>query len=166
MAKTNRTIRFLIAIGIIVLIVAIVDITSVFNELVKISILKIFGLKIDNIGMYTSIYASIAVLISSNLAIIKKLEYSIGLFITYVGIFTFVMAYGMIYPYYSLCLTLIVFTTMTFPILLWVMTEDVTKRHNERLKIVDVAKENNMKISNEMRVDTDKSGTMRHGKGR
>lgn len=98
--------------------------TLIFNELVQISIFNIFGLKIDNMSMYTSIYASIAVLLSANLAIIKKLEYSIGLFIIYVGIFTFVMAYGVKYPHYSLYLTLIVFITMTFPILLWIMLDD------------------------------------------
>lgn len=130
MAEANRTIRFLIAIGIIVCIDAIADITSIFNGLVQISILKIFGLKIDDIGMYTSIYASIAVLISSNLVIIKKLEYVVGLLIIYVGIFTFVTGYGVQYPHYSLYLTLIVFLTMTFPILLWVMLEDIENIHN------------------------------------
>lgn len=130
MAEANRTIRFLVAIGIIVCIDVIVDVTSIFNGLVQISILEIFGLKIDGMGMYTSIYASIAVLISSNLAIIKKLEYVIGLLIIYVGIFTFVTGYGVQYPHYSLYLTLIVFLTMTFPMLLWVMIEDVENIHD------------------------------------
>jgi hypothetical protein len=128
--KANRTIRFLIAIGIIVCIDVIVDMTSTFNGLIQISILKIFGLKINNISIYTSIYASLAVLISSNLTIIKKLEYSIGLLVLYVSIFTFVTGYGVQYPYYSLYLTLIVFMTMTFPMLLWVMTEDIENTHN------------------------------------
>lgn len=124
MAKTNRTIRFLITIGAIVCIDAIIDMTSIFNGLVQLSILKIFGLKINGIGMYTSIYASVAILLSSNLAIIKKLKYSIGLFTIYVGIFTFVTGYGVKYPHYSLYLTLIVFMTMTFPILLWIVLDD------------------------------------------
>lgn len=133
MAKANRTIRFLVAIGVIIYIDIIVDITSIFNGLVQIAILKIFGLKVDNTGMYTSIYASVAVLTSSNLAIAKKLECSIGLFITYVGIFTFVIAYGVKYPHYSLCLTLIVFVTMTFPMLLWVMTGDVYDKQPKKI---------------------------------
>jgi hypothetical protein len=148
--KANRTIRFLIAIGIIVCIDAIVDVTSIFNGLVQISILKIFGLKIDDMSMYTSIYASIAVLISSNLAIIKKLEYVIGLLIIYVGIFTFVTGYGVQYPHYSLYLTLIVFITMTFPILLWVILEDIENMHN----------------INDKKLKNTAGGIKKHGKGR
>lgn len=124
MVKINRTIRFLITIGAIVCIDAIIDITSIFNGLVQLSVLKIFGMKIDDINMYTSMYASIAILSSSNMSIIKKLEYSIGLFIIYVGIFTFIMACGVKYHRYSLYLTLIVFITMTFPMLLWIMLDD------------------------------------------
>lgn len=133
-AKTNRTIRFIISIGAIVCVDAIVDITSIFNGFVQMSTLKIFGLKIDNVGMYTSIYASIAVLISSNLVIIEKLKYSIGLFITYVGIFTFVIAYEAIFPYYSLYLTLVVFVTMAIPILLWIMLDGMDGKCSKSLR--------------------------------
>jgi hypothetical protein len=100
--------------------------------------------------MYTSIYASIAVLISSNLTIIKKLEYSIGLLVLYVIIFTFVTGYGVQYPHYSLYLTLVVFITMTFPILLWVMLEDIENMHNE----------------NDKKPKKITCGKKRHGKGR
>ena len=109
--------------GIIIFIDATIDITSMFNKLIQISILKIFDLKIDNINIYTSVYASIAILLSSDINIIKKLEYLIGLSIIYITIFTFVMTYGILYPSYSLYLTLIVFITMTFPILLWIMLD-------------------------------------------
>lgn len=88
----------------------------------------------DSSGMYTSMYASIAVLISSNLVAMKKLKYSVLLFMAYVGIFTFVMAYRVIYPYYSLYMTLIVFMTMTVPILLWVMIKDVDNEQQKNVK--------------------------------
>ena len=100
------------------------NVTSIFNKLIQVSILEIFDLKMNDINIYTSIYASIAVLLSSNITIAKKLEYSIELIIVYIGIFTFIMAYTIKYPYSSLYLTLIVFVTMTFPILLWVMLDD------------------------------------------
>ncbi len=147
--KTNRTIRFLISIGAIVCIDTIVDMTSIFNGLVQIFILKIFGLKIDNMGMYTSMYASIAVLISSNLTIIKKLEYSIGLFITYVGIFVFVTGCEIQYPRHSLYMTLIVFVTMSFPMLLWVLLDDMDdKRPNKvDMKKMDTKKTERYKES-------------------
>lgn len=134
MAKTNRTIRFLAIIGVIVVIDATMGVTRFFNGLVQLSILKIFGLKMDSSGMYTSMYASIAVLISSNLVAMKKLKYSVLLFMAYVGIFTFVMAYRVIYPYYSLYMTLIVFMTMTVPILLWVMIKDVDNEQQKNVK--------------------------------
>ena len=124
MVKINRTIRFLIIIGVIICIDAAMNMTSIFNKLIQVSILEIFGLKMNDINMYTSIYASIAILLSSNITIVKKLEYSIELIIAYIGIFTFIMACNIIYPYSSLYLTLIVFVTMTFPILLWVMLDD------------------------------------------
>lgn len=131
MVKSNRTIewtiKFIIIIGIIVLIDAIIDITSIFNKLIQVLILKVFNLKIENINIYTSLYASIAVLLSSNLKIIKKLEYSIVTIIVYVLIFTFVTVYGISYVSYSLYLTLIVFITMTFPILLWMVLDKINK---------------------------------------
>jgi len=117
-------IRFRNIVGMIICIDAVMNITSVFNKLIQVSILEIFGLKMHDIDMYTSIYASIAVLLSSNIKVVKKLEYSIGLIIAYIGIFTFIMACNIIYPYSSLYLTLIVFITMAFPILLWIMLDD------------------------------------------
>ena len=124
MVAANRTFKFLIFIGIIIFIDIIVDITSIFNKLVQISILKIFGMKIDDLNIYTSIYASIAILLSSNLPIIKKLEYSIGLFVIYVIIFVFIVACEIKCSSCSLYLTLIVFITMTFPILLWIVLDN------------------------------------------
>jgi len=129
MAKINRTIKFLIVIGIIVFIDTTVNMTSIFNKSVQMMILMIFGLKTsDYFQTYTSIYASIAVLWSSSLGIIKKSEYSISLIIVYAWIFTFITAYRMIYPfniypYLNLVLTLIAFITMTFPILLWILLD-------------------------------------------
>lgn len=128
-----RTVKFLIIIGAIIYVDSIIDITSFFNKLIRIMVYIIFDIKIDNVGIYTSLYVSIAILLSSNLGIIKKLEYSIGLFIIYVGIFTSIIAYRIIYPfpYYSflnLILTLIIFITMTFPILLWIMLEEKSQK--------------------------------------
>lgn len=124
MVTTNRTIKFLIFIGMIIFIDVMLDITSIFNKLVQISILKIFGMKIDGLNIYTSIYASIAILLSSNMPITKKLEYSIGLFVIYVTIFVFIVALEIKCSSCSLYSTLTVFITMTFPILLWIMTYD------------------------------------------
>ena len=129
MAKINRTTKFLIVIGLIVFIDTIIDTTSIFNKSVQMMILAIFGLKTDdNFQIYTSLYASIAVLWSSSLGIIKKFEYSISLIIVYAWIFTFITAYRMIYPFniypnLNLILTLIAFITMTFPILLWILLD-------------------------------------------
>lgn len=124
MAKINRTIKFFISIGIIIYIDTVIDITSFFNMLIQVIVFIILGLKIENIGIYTSLYASIAVLLSSNITIIEKLEYSIGLFILYIAIFTFITVYDILHPSYSLYLTLIVFITMTFPILLWIILDN------------------------------------------
>lgn len=122
--KTSRTFKFLIIIGIIILIDALINMTSIFNRSIEILVLKIFGFKINNLNIYTSLYASIAILLSSNLEIIKKLKYSVGLSITYIIIFTFITGYRILYPNYSLFLTLIVFITMTLPILLWLLTNE------------------------------------------
>lgn len=129
MAKINRSskriIKFLIIIGIIVLADTILDITHVFNKSIQAMVVIIFNLKIDgDLQMYTSLYASIAVLWSSGLEIIKKLEYSISLVIIYAWIFTFVTAHTIIYPSHSLYSTTIVFITMAFPILLWILSSD------------------------------------------
>lgn len=129
MAKINRPskriIKFLIIIGIIVLADTILDITHVFNKSIQAMVAIIFNLKIDgDLQMYTSLYASIAVLWSSGLEIIKKLEYSISLVIIYAWIFTFVTAHTIIYPSHSLYSTTIVFITMAFPILLWILSSD------------------------------------------
>ena len=131
MAEINRTIKFLVVIGIIIFVDTIVDMTSVFNKSIQAMVFILFGLKTDdNFQTYTSLYASIAVLWSSSINIIKKFEFSISLIIIYAWIFTFVMAHRIIYPfeiypYYALFLTLIVFITMTFPILLWILLDGI-----------------------------------------
>lgn len=125
--KDNRTIKFLIIIGAIVLIDSIINITSMFNRSIETLVLNIFGIRINNLSIYTSLYASIAILLSSNLKTIKKLEYSIGFIIAYILIFTFVTAYGILYPSYSLYLTLTIFITMSFPILLWLALGEISE---------------------------------------
>ena len=139
MAKINRTIKFLISIGIIIYVDTIIDITLFFNKLIQAIIYIVFNLRTDNIDIYTSLYASIAVLLSSNITITKKFEYSIWTFLVYVTIFTFITAYRIMYPfpYYAflnLMLTLIVFITMTFPILLWIILDE--KRTENSKKII------------------------------
>lgn len=122
MVKVDRTLRFLIIIGILILIDASVDLTTLFNKLLQMIILDIFDLKIKNgAEIYTSLYASIAIVLSSSVAVIKKIGYSAGLLAMYIFIFTFITAYRFMYPSYSLYLTLLVFITMTFPILLWIL---------------------------------------------
>lgn len=139
MAKINRTIKFLIIIGIIVFIDTIIDMTYIFNKSVQTMILMIFGLKTDDNQTYTSLYASIAVLMSSRLDIIKKFDYSASLIILYAWIFTFINAYRIIYPfpYYpflNLILTLIAFITMTFPILLWIMLDGEISENSKKVE--------------------------------
>ena len=131
MVKIDRTFKFLVILGIIIFIDAIFNTTLIFNETIQ-TILSIFNLKIKNIGIYTSLYASIAVLLSSSLDRKKKLLCSIGLFILYIVIFTFITAYRIIYPSpsYSLYPTIIIFITTTFPILLWFLTGDKNKEQN------------------------------------
>lgn len=131
----NRTIKFLIIIGIIIYIDFVTGMTSNINVLVRALASNIFSIKIENIGMYMSLYAAIAVLLSSNVDTGKKLWYSIGLIIIYIVTFTFLAGFRMIYTYsfLSLITTLIAFITMTFPILLWIILDDerdqkITKR--------------------------------------
>ena len=80
MAKTyrksvNRTLKFLIIIGIIIYIDSVVGMTSTINMLIIIISSNIFGLKVENTDMYMSLYAAIAVLLSSNIDIGKKVCY-------------------------------------------------------------------------------------------
>ena len=123
MVKVNRTVKFLVIMGIIIFIDTVIDMTSFFNKLMQITVYNIFSLKIDNIGIYTSLYASIAVLLSSDITIIEKLGYSIGLLIIYIIMFTFIAAYDILCSSCSLYLTLIVFITITFPMLLWIVLD-------------------------------------------
>lgn len=140
----GRTIKFLIIAGIIVYIDTIIDMTSNINKFIQVVISNIFSLKIENTDMYMSLYAAIAVLLSSNIDIGKKLWYSIGLIVAYFTIFIFLIVGKITYPYYSyptlnLILTLIAFITMTFPILLWIMLDDESNGNDER-------SENNKKV--------------------
>lgn len=131
----NRTIKFLIIIGIIIYIDFVTGMTSNINALIRALASNIFGIKIENIGMYMSLYAAIAVLLSSNADTGKKLWYSIGLIITYIVIFTFLAGFRMIYTYsfLSLITTLIAFITMTFPILLWIILDDERPENNKKV---------------------------------
>lgn len=131
MVKINREIKFLIILGIIIIVDAIFSTTLIFNEIIR-TILSILDLNIKSLGIYTSLYASIAVLLSSNLDRKKKLLYSICLSILYIVIFTFITVYRIIYqsPSYSLYPTIIIFITMAFPILLWLLTNGKDKEQN------------------------------------
>lgn len=94
-----------------------------------------FGFEIKNLNIYTSLYASIAVLLSSDLKITKKLKYSIGITIIYISIFTLVIVYEILYPHYALYLTLIVFITMMFPILLWMILTNINKKIDKKRNV-------------------------------
>lgn len=143
MAKTdrkfiNRTIKFLIIIGTIVYIDNAIDMTSNINKFIQGVVSIIFGLRSENIDIYTSLYAAIAVLLSSKADLDKKLWYSIGLIIGYIIIFIFLIVGRITYPFYSypilnLIMTLIVFITMTFPILLWIMLNDEISEDNKKV---------------------------------
>lgn len=131
----NRTIKFLITIGIIIYIDSAIDMTSTINIIIREMASNIFNIEIKNVNMYMSLYAAIAVLLSSNVDFGKKLWYSIGLVITYIVIFTFLAGYRTIYTYsfLSLITTLIAFITMTFPILLWIMLDDKKLEDNKKV---------------------------------
>lgn len=146
MAKTdrkfiNRTIKFLIIVGTIVYIDSTIELTSNINKFIQGVVSIIFGLKAENTDIYTSLYAAIAVLLSSKADLDKKLWYFIGLIIGYIVIFIFLIVGRMTYPFYSypilnLIMTLIVFITMTFPILLWIMLNDEISEDNKDNKKV------------------------------
>lgn len=146
MAKTdrkfiNRTIKFIIIVGIIVYIDNTIELTYNINRFIQGVVSIVFGLRVENIDIYMSLYAAIAVLLSSRADLDKKLCYSVGLIIGYIVIFIFLTVGRITYPFYSypilnLIMTLIVFITMTFPILLWIMLD------NERLENDDNIKNN------------------------
>lgn len=116
MAKINTMIKFLIVLGIIIFIDNELYISKKSVEMI---ILNIFQSKFGHRGVelyYTSIYASIAIVLSSDLGILKKIIYSIGLFLSYVLIFAFIITYIFRYGENLLYLW---FMTMLIPILLW-----------------------------------------------
>lgn len=159
MAKTdrkfiNRTIKFLIIVGMMIYIDNAIDMTSNINKFIQAVVYNIFGLRTENIDMYMSLYAAIAVLLSSNADLGKKLWYSMGLIIAYITIFIFLIVGRITYPYYSyptlnLALTLIAFITMAFPILIWVLLEGIKSGIDgveKETYIKDVRKKNRKKI--------------------
>lgn len=116
----NKTIRFLIIVGIIVFIDNELSISKRSIEMMISNILNLENVH-SGIGLYyTSIHASIAVILSSNLNVIRKIIYSTGLFFLYIMIFTFIVIYIFRYGEYLLYLW---FITMSIPILLWKFLE-------------------------------------------
>lgn len=115
MAKINTIIKFLIITGIIIIIDEKIYLNSI---LIDVIISKVFHIQnIHNVNIrYTSMYVSIAIVLSSDLNIQKKIIYSIGLLLLYTTIFAFVTIYIFKYGDYMLYLW---FMTMTIPILLW-----------------------------------------------
>lgn len=112
------------------------NMTAIFNTFIQILVSNIIGYDIPSLNIYTSLYASIAILLASNTSIINKLTYSIILIITYITIFTFITASRMMYLHYSLGLTLVVFITMSFPIILWIILADNKTEVREELEVM------------------------------
>lgn len=126
MAKTNRikfntrfVAKFIIKLFIIVGIAIFIDNeTHISDIFIKMTISEIFGIESPHrIELsYTSMYASIAIIISSDLGIFKKIIYSTGIFFIYVLIAASVTIYIFRHDDF---LKYIWFMTILIPILLW-----------------------------------------------
>ncbi len=111
----NKIVTFLILVGIIILID---EKENISNELVKITVSKIFNIKfLHGIGLdYTPIHASLALILMSEMNIIRKIVFSLGLLVIYVTIAAFMTVQMFRYNTLSLYIWLM---TMSIPILIW-----------------------------------------------